>query len=49
MNNAQNAEFHGGFGLSKMVQAYLYGGKSMTDAISAAQASCQAIYDKYKK
>jgi ABC-type glycerol-3-phosphate transport system substrate-binding protein len=49
MNNAQNAEFHGGFGLSKMVQAYLYGGKTMTEAVTAAQASCQAIYDKYKK
>ena len=48
-NNAAVAEFTGGFGISKMVQRYLYGGKTVDQTIGEAQSTCQAIYDKYKK
>ena len=47
-NNQGVAEFTGGFGISKMVQRYLYGGASVNSTIAEAQSTCQAIYDKYK-
>jgi multiple sugar transport system substrate-binding protein len=47
VNNAAIAEFTAGFGLSKMVQRYLYDKVSMDKAIEEAQASCTAIYKKY--
>lgn len=48
VNNAAIGEFTGGFGISKMAQRYLYGGKTMDETIAEAQSTCQAIYDKYK-
>ena len=47
VNNAAIAEFSNGFGLSKMVQRYLFDKVSMDKAIDEAQASCAAIYKKY--
>ena len=47
VNNAAIAEFSSGFGLSKMVQRYLFDKVSMEKAIDEAQASCAAIYKKY--
>jgi hypothetical protein len=47
VNNAAIAEFSNGFGLSKMVQRYLFDKVSMDKAIEEAQASCAAIYKKY--
>lgn len=47
VNNTAIAEFTAGFGLSKMVQRYLFDKVSMDKAIDEAQASCAAIYKKY--
>jgi len=47
VNNAAIAEFTSGFGISKMVQRYLFDKVSMDKAIEEAQASCAAIYKKY--
>lgn len=47
VNNAAIAEFSGGFGISKMVQRFLFDKVSMDQAIAEAQASCTAIYKKY--
>jgi multiple sugar transport system substrate-binding protein len=47
VNNAAIAEFSNGFGLSKMVQRYLFDKVSMDKAIEEAQTSCAAIYKKY--
>lgn len=49
VNNAALAEFGTGFGMSNMVQRYLYGGKTVNETIAQAQTTCQAIYDKYNK
>ena len=49
VNNAPLAEFGAGFGMSNMVQRYLYGGKTVNETIAQAQTTCQAIYDKYNK
>jgi multiple sugar transport system substrate-binding protein len=49
VNNAAVAEFTGGFGISQMVQRYLYGGKTVDQTIAEAQKTCQVIYDKYQK
>lgn len=47
VNNAAIAEFTAGFGISKMVQRYLFDKVSMDKAIDEAQTSCAAIYKKY--
>jgi len=47
VNNTAIAEFTSGFGISKMVQRYLFDKVSMDKAIDEAQASCAAIYKKY--
>jgi multiple sugar transport system substrate-binding protein len=47
INNAAIAEFGTGFGLSKMVQRYLFDKVTMEKAIDEAQTSCAAIYKKY--
>ena len=47
VNNTAIAEFTAGFGISKMVQRYLFDKVSMDKAIDEAQASCAAIYKKY--
>lgn len=47
VNNAAIAEFNSGFGMSKMVQRFLFDKVSMDKAIDEAQASCAAIYKKY--
>jgi multiple sugar transport system substrate-binding protein len=47
VNNAAIAEFTAGFGISKMVQRYLFDKVSMDKAIEEAQTSCAAIYKKY--
>ena len=49
INNAAYSEFGSGFGMSQMVQRYLYGGKTANETIAQAQTTCQAIYDKYNK
>ena len=48
VNNAAIAEFNSGFGISKMVQRFLFDKVSMDKAIDEAQASCAAIYKKYE-
>jgi multiple sugar transport system substrate-binding protein len=47
INNAAIAEFTGGFGISNMVQRFLFDKVSMDTAISEAQTSCAAIYKKH--
>lgn len=49
VNNAGYSEFTGGFGMSQLVQRYLYGGKTVAETIAQAQTTCQGIYDKYNK
>ncbi len=46
VNNVAVAEFNGQFGISKMVQRYLFDKVSLDKAIEEAQASCAAIYKK---
>lgn len=48
-NNTGYSEFIGGFGISLMVQRYLYGGKTVDQTIDQAQTTCQTIYNKYNK
>jgi multiple sugar transport system substrate-binding protein len=47
INNTAIAEFGSGFGMSKMVQRYLFDKVTMDKAVEEAQASCAAIYKKY--
>lgn len=48
VNNVAVAEFNGGFGISKMVQRFLFDKVSLDKAVEEAQASCAAIYKKYQ-
>ena len=47
VNNVAVADFNGGFGISKMVQRFLFDKVGLDKAIEEAQASCAAIYKKY--